>query len=489
MGIATLSTLLGLGIAYYQVKNYFLAELRSKAMSIAAAAAPTIDGDLLDTIRSPDQEKSPAYKKLQKQLREVRDINRRNDIYVKFVYTVFPAAKDSQNFLYQVDAEEDTPDFSHIGETVQDARENVLSEHTSEVYSPARFIENKWGIWITGFSPVYNKAGKYVATVAVDLGAGDVIDKLNNLLTAGLFSFLGAIILALLSAYFLSRQETLSLQSLCDGVIDIGRGNLNRRIHLATNDEFDDLAKAINGMVQGLQERDRLRLNFARYVSQHIMETIIKSETPLKLEGERRKVTLLFSDIRQFTQLAEKLDPEHVVSLLNEYFAVMVDIIFKNHGTLDKFLGDGMMIEYGVPLDDPFQELHAIKTAAEMQDALKHLCAKWESEGRPRITVGIGIHTGIAIVGNIGSEKRIEYTAVGDTVNVAARLEQLTKELKCPILVSETTVKPLEKKFAFKNLGPILLKGRTDPIIVYALINSFEHKHGAEELPPLKKGD
>lgn len=476
-GTAILSTMLGLGIAYIQVKDFFLEELRSKVMSIAAAAAIDIDGDLLKKIQSNKQEGSADYKRLQKQLRGIRDINRRNDIFVKFVYTLTPMKNDPKGFVFQVDAEEATPDFSHVGEEVPDAKDNMLSDHISEVYSPAYFILNKWGIWMTGFAPIYDKSGKYVATIGVDLRASDVIARLHRLLFVGFLSFLGALALALLSAFILSRQETLSLKSLCDAVIEIGRGNLNRRINLATNDEFDDLAKAINSMVQGLQERDRLRLNFTRYVSQHIMETIIKTEAPLKLEGERRKVTLLFSDIRQFTKLSEKLSPEEVVSLLNEYFAIMVDIIFKNHGTLDKFLGDGMMIEYGVPLDDPFQELHAINTALEMQKSLNILCDKWEAEGKPRIIIGIGIHSGIAVVGNIGSEKRIEYTAIGDTVNVAARLEQLTKELKMSILVSETTVKPLEKKFTFKSLGPILLRGRTDPIIVYALMSDTDSKH------------
>ncbi|MFI5335009.1 MAG: adenylate/guanylate cyclase domain-containing protein, partial [Chlamydiales bacterium] len=303
-----------------------------------------------------------------------------------------------------------------------------------------------------------------------DLRASDVVAQLRDLLRFGIFSFSAALLLALLSAFFLSRREALSLQSLCKGVKEIGQGNFSCRVHLFTHDEFDDLAVAINQMAQGLQERDRLKLNFTRYVSQHIMETILKSEAPVKLEGERRKITLLFSDIRQFTKLAEKLPPEEVVSFLNEYFGVMVEVIFKNEGTLDKFIGDGMMIEFGAPLEDPLQEIHAVTTAIEMQQEAQKLCAKWEKEGKPRIEIGIGIHTGIAIVGNIGSERRIEYTAVGDTVNVAARLEQLTKQLKMPILMSESTAKAVEKQFALKNLGPAILPGRTDPIIVYSPI-------------------
>ena len=220
------------------------------------------------------------------------------------------------------------------------------------------------------------------------------------------------------------------------------------------------LGNAINSMTKGLRERERLKLNFARYVSQHVMDTILKSEHVAKLEGERRKITVLFSDIRQFTQLSERLRPEDVVSLLNEYFEVMLDVIFRHQGTLDKFLGDGIMVEFGAPLDDEKQELHAVQTAIGMQRELKKLVMKWEKEGRPKIEIGIGVHTGLAVVGNIGSEKRIEYTAIGDTVNVASRLEQATKLLKKPILISETTYEGIKDTFKALSLGPMILPGR-----------------------------
>lgn len=469
VGTAVISTALGLGIAYVQVKEFILKELRGHVMSIAAAAAANLDGDQLALVRSKDDEHSVNYNILQKQLRAIRDVNRREDVYVKFVYTLIPYKDDPKRFYFQVDAEEDTPDFSHFGDEVPDALDSNLGPHIKEVYSPAYFIYNQWGVWMTGFAPIYDKNGNYVATLGVDLRAEDVINKLQKLLTFGTLSFLSALTLALLAAYFLSRQETISLRSLSKGVKEIGDGKLNTRIHLNAHDEFDELAETINHMAHGLEERERLMQNFTRYVSQHIMETILKTTTPVKLEGERRKITLLFSDIRQFTTLSEALAPESVVSLLNEYFAVMVEIIFKNQGTLDKFLGDGMMVEFGVPIDDINQELHAVKTAIEMHEALNQLCKKWEREGKPRIKIGVGIHTGIAIVGNIGSERRIEYTAIGDTVNIAARLEQLTKELKKPIIISETTVEPIQNQFIFERIGAMPIRGRTDPIVVYSL--------------------
>ena len=242
---------------------------------------------------------------------------------------------------------------------------------------------------------------------------------------------------------------------------------MNYSLAINSRDEFGDLATEVNQMAKRLKERERLLISFTRYVSQHIMESILKSEDQVKLSGERRKITVLFSDIRNFTSFSEKYPAEQVVSMLNEYFSAMVEIIFRNQGVLDKFLGDGIMVEFGVPLDDPDQELNAVKTALEMRAEVVRLCDKWISEGLPTIDIGIGIHTGEAVIGNIGSEKRIEYTAIGDTVNIAARIEPLTKVLKTPVLISETTIAAIRDKFDFKDYGAQLIRGRVEAIKVY----------------------
>ncbi|KAG6559751.1 Adenylate cyclase 1 [Candidatus Rhabdochlamydia oedothoracis] len=215
-----------------------------------------------------------------------------------------------------------------------------------------------------------------------------------------------------------------------------------------------------------LQERERLKVNFSRYVSDHVLQKILSSSKPTNLEGERRKITVLFSDIRQFTHLSESLPPEQVVALLNEYFKVMLDIIFEHKGTLDKFIGDGLMVEFGAPLDDEIQEKNAVTAAIAMQKALEKLNTTWK---QPAIQIGIGIHTGFAIVGNVGSEKRMEYTAIGDTVNIASRLEQMTKFTKRSILISEDTYQAIKEEFPAESLGPITLPGRQEPIRVYAI--------------------
>jgi len=160
---------------------------------------------------------------------------------------------------------------------------------------------------------------------------------------------------------------------------------------------------------------------------------------------------------------------EEVVQLLSEFFDRMVDVILRHDGTIDKFLGDGMMVLFGAPLDDPYQEEHAVLAAVEMQKELRALCTKWEAEGRRTMKMGIGINSGTAVVGNIGSAERMEYTAIGDTVNLAARLESATKELGVDIIVSEQTYGAIRPLFQWKPAGAVTVRGRSEPVHAYAV--------------------
>jgi adenylate cyclase len=197
---------------------------------------------------------------------------------------------------------------------------------------------------------------------------------------------------------------------------------------------------------------------------------VMKSDgASLKLSGDRRRVSILFSDIRGFSTLSENLPPEKVVKLLNEYFERMVDVVFRNGGTLDKFIGDGLMVIFGAPEDDTYQEEHALRTAIEMQHELVLMSERWEMEGI-RIRIGIGINSGPAIVGNIGSSRRMEYTAIGDTVNLASRLESATKEFGVGILVSEYTYNAVRGAFQFKPMGAVQVRGRSEPVLAYSLV-------------------
>jgi adenylate cyclase len=466
-GTALITSVIGFSVLYVEFKRHTFFDEQVKAITVAATTAALIDTDLLKDIRERSDEASSAYAALKKELLKARNANRRQNIFIRYLYTLKPDPEHPEQLLFLVDAEEDPRQVSHVGDPDQNPEISEIVHHLGDYYSPGKFIVDPWGVWISGFAPVYDSQGNYVATVGADISVERYLFDLERIIKLFVIGFLLALVFALGGGYLLARRVTLSLRTILSTVREIGHGNLKAKSSLHTHDEFEELATEINTMASGLEEREQLKLNFSKYVSKHVMEQILQS--PAKLAGERRKITVLFSDIRQFTHLAERLPPEQVVSLLNEYFEAMIEVIFRYHGTLDKFLGDGLMVEFGAPLDDESQEKHAVLAAIGMQKDLQVLVAKWKKEGKPKIEIGIGIHTGLAIVGNIGSEKRIEYTAIGDTVNVASRIEQATKLLKQPILISETTYQAIKEEFKTISLGPLILPGRQEAISIYAI--------------------
>lgn len=221
--------------------------------------------------------------------------------------------------------------------------------------------------------------------------------------------------------------------------------------------------------LSGEQERKEIKKLFGKYVSPRVLEEILVDPAKVTLGGEEREVTVLFSDIRGFTTLSEKTSPQELVRILNKYFSAMSAEIVNREAVLDKYIGDAIMAFWGAPFDDPLQADHALAAAQGMISALKKLNEELREIGDPEIAIGIGIHTGPAVVGNIGSEFRFDYTLIGDTVNVASRLEGLNKEHKTTLIISESTKNKLQEPHEFRSLGEVTVKGRGEPLHVYTL--------------------
>jgi adenylate cyclase len=229
------------------------------------------------------------------------------------------------------------------------------------------------------------------------------------------------------------------------------------------------LATCLLGIGAEAQARRRLRNSFGRYVNPEVMAQIL-SDAP-SLRGERREVTVLFSDLRGFATLSERLPPEIVAGLLNEYFAAMTTAIFAHRGMINDFVGDAIMAIFGAPVADPDHALHAVRAAETMQQALRNLNRRWEAAGFPILRMGIAIHTGEVFAGNVGGEKRIKYTVVGDAANAAARLEELNKDLGTTILMTNETRRVLGNSVEVKDHGLIPVKGRTQPLHVFEVLS------------------
>ncbi|HUR32376.1 MAG TPA: adenylate/guanylate cyclase domain-containing protein [Vicinamibacterales bacterium] len=233
--------------------------------------------------------------------------------------------------------------------------------------------------------------------------------------------------------------------------------------------------------VEGREKRKMKRL-FGQYVSKDVYAQLVANPDLARLGGQRRDMTVLFSDIRGFTTISERGQPEEIVHLLNEYFTRMVQIVFKHHGTVDKFVGDMVMALFGAPLDDPQHAEHAVETALEMMDELKVLNARWLAEGlNVKVDIGIGVNTGPMIAGNIGSDQIMSYTVIGDAVNLGSRLESLNKQYSTHIIISDETRKRLSGNYVFRPLGDVVVKGKTQPVAIFEVVG----RAGADTIDPI----
>ena len=221
--------------------------------------------------------------------------------------------------------------------------------------------------------------------------------------------------------------------------------------------------------VEGREKRKMKKL-FGQYVSKDVYDHLVSDPSLARLGGNRREMSVLFSDIRGFTTVSEKGQPEDIVHTLNEYFTRMVDIVFRHKGTLDKFIGDMVMALFGAPLDDPLHADHAVDTALDMLDELHKLNIRWTAEGRPTLDIGIGVNSGPMIAGNIGSDQIMSYTVIGDSVNLGSRLESANKQYGTRIIISEFTKSHLTKDYPLRPLGDIVVKGKTQPVAIFEVI-------------------
>ncbi len=241
--------------------------------------------------------------------------------------------------------------------------------------------------------------------------------------------------------------------------------------------------QGITGTVQDITERkqaeaarresEQLRATMYRYLSRELAEQLLQNGEP-HLGGDRQLVSILFSDIRGYTTLAETLEPERVVSLLNEYFEAMVDVIFEQKGTLDKFIGDAIMAVYGSPIPQTDHAQRAVTTALEMRQRLADLNHQRQAQSLPPLAIGIGINSDAVITGNIGSSRRMEFTAIGDGVNLSSRLEGATKLYGCDVIISENTHRHCER-LVVRTLDYIRVKGKSQPVQIYELLGQGDY--------------
>lgn len=291
--------------------------------------------------------------------------------------------------------------------------------------------------------------------------------------------------LAILFVYFFSKTITKPIRRLVSISNEIRNGKFDISIKSKSRDEIGILSESFEDMAKGLSEREKMKDAFGKFVNKEIADMILKNE--LKLGGERKTAAVFFSDIRSFTAISENLQPEEVVDFLNEYMSLMVECVNQTNGVVDKFIGDAIMAVWGTPISRGNDTAHAVESALMMREALIKFNKGRGSAKRPVINIGCGINTGPVLAGQIGSHDRMEYTVIGDTVNLASRIESLNKPFCTDILISSDSYNLVKDLYLCTPMEKITVKGKKEPQQIYAVISRKRDTKGPKTLKELRE--
>jgi adenylate cyclase len=309
-----------------------------------------------------------------------------------------------------------------------------------------------------------------IGAVLTGLSTEPLNQKIRTITFQGILLGLLTLAIGAVTTVYFARQITNPLSELARAAGMMADGNLSMRVAKTSDDEIGQLAGAFNEMATGLQEREWLKDLFGRFVSQEVAEALRNGQ--VVLEGENRLVSVLFCDIREFTDFSERHTPQEVVRLLNEFLPLVVQAAHKNGGMVNKFGGDSTLIIYGAPYEVHDNAYKAVLTALEIRTAVRKLNVSLAERGE-NFRVGVGINTGMALAGAVGSMERQEYTVVGNTVNLAARIDGLNKQFpEHDILISPWTYEALgehKQKFKMMSLGSVQIRGKNEPVEIWAV--------------------
>jgi class 3 adenylate cyclase len=347
----------------------------------------------------------------------------------------------------------------------------VMLRGLEEVAVEDRVYRDPFGITLSGYAPLpgRGRGPESAGLVGVDVDARRIdLMRGRALRLVGGFVALAVALLAPV-AYLVGRAVRGPIERVIHASAAIADGHLETRLALTRGDEFGLMAKHFDLMAAGLEERERIRATFGRYLGRDVAQALLAEADPARLGGEEREVVVLFSDLQSYSTLSEHLSPQQVVEAIED-----------ERGVYLEFLGDGFLAVFGAPNELPDKEAAAVRCALEMRRRLLDLNEAWErtdssrlwrDRGISRIAARVGLHLGRVVAGNVGSRNQVRYTVIGDAVNVAARLEALNKELGTEILASREVIERLPPELAEKaaSRGEHRIKGREQPVRVYAL--------------------
>ncbi|EMN58355.1 guanylate cyclase [Leptospira borgpetersenii] len=351
------------------------------------------------------------------------------------------------------------------------------SENTKQI----EYKDKDGKVWFGSYQKL-GFGGAAVISIVPEDKAFEAVYKIQktNLLIMGI-----ALCLALLIVFFFAKTITKPLLHLLQATTEIARGNFKIKISSTTKDEVGLLTDYFVDMGKGLEEREKVKDALGRFVNKEIAEMVLKHE--LTLGGERKMCAIFFSDIRSFTSISEKLQPEEVVEFLNEYMTEMVHCVNETHGIVDKFIGDAIMATWGAAKTSDKDAENAINGSLMMREALLKFNQGRGGEKKPIIQIGCGLNYGPVIAGQIGSEQRLEYTVIGDAVNLASRVEALNKPFGTDILITQNLLDHVPDIFNVEKMQSIKVKGKEEPQVIYAVLGRKDDPDCPKSVEELRK--
>src|SRR5215475_8045418 len=465
-GLFVAVTLLAVGLVgevlYERQKRETEATLGALLLNIARTGAYLIDPAQHLVVQRTLTQQTSAYLRVRQALSIVQDENRiETPVYT---LTDYNAEKRQARFMVTSRGPgapgEPYPLVPALMEPLGRAFHDNVATHTA-VY------HNQSGTWITAFAPIRNGPGPPIAVLDVDYSVTVYLSRLaavrNTIVGA---SLLGALV-ALILGVIIARRVAGPITVLTETAARVQAGDLGVDLPVRSHDEVGRLTRAFNEMIEGLRQRDFIRSTFGRYVSPEVARELLASPEAQRLGGEKREVTVLMSDLRGYTRFAELGKAENVMAVLNDVLARMTDVIIAHGGTINEFIGDAIFAIFGAPLTYADHAERAAAAAIAMQRTMVDVNEAHAKLGLPRFEMGIGISTGEAVVGNIGSEQRAKYAVVGAAVNLAARVEGCT--VGGQILLSPHTYARVRDIAEVGVPVPVEVKGIAEPLLLYEL--------------------
>jgi adenylate cyclase len=471
LALAVLSAL-----TYSSGVDIAMAGLRTRLGGTAVAIARGLSVQDIEALKSEGVNHGPRYQEMLGDFAAIDAANK--DLLSLYVLVpAEPAGTFTFAFDYVTSGKRNVAP-AEVGKAYDGRRNATLMAGLRELSVETEIASDAWGDSLSAFAPVLDAQSKTVAVVGVDADANAIrrmkrkIMALASLLSLAATSVLG------IAGYFVGKSIRKPVVSVIEAATAIGAGNFETRLGLKRRDEFGILGEHFDQMAAGLEERNRIRSAFGRYVSEDVAKRVLSGTEGARMGGEVRVVTVLFCDLRGYSTISEILSPTEIVLFLNEYLEVMNAEIDKAGGVIIEFLGDAILAVFNAPNDLDAHPERAVRCAMAMRKGLTLFNermdaegrAPWKAKGMANLGQRIGIHTGEVLAGNLGSKVRTKYAVIGDAVNVASRCEGLNNVLGTEILCTSATWErlPPELQVQLEDKGAHQVKGRTNRVAVYA---------------------